>query len=378
MLTLVNLREYREPPPIADDLSLPAVTVIVPARNEAASIAACVESLLASPGLLLRVLVLDDASTDATAAIVEQQATRDDRLHLLQAAALPAGWNGKQHACWLGAQAATTPLLCFLDADVRLQPEALARMAALLVQGDGRTAAANGAGRYAAALVSGFPWEQTGTLLEWLLLPLIHFVLLGLLPMRMLRTTTEPGFAAGCGQFLLVDREAYFAAGGHAAIRATMHDGLRLPRLLRAHGYSTRLADLTGLARCRMYTSAAATWRGLEKNATEGLGSPRAIVPMTLLLGVGQVLPLPLLALAAIRLLQHPNRNLATASLAAAAVVLSYLPRILQQRRFRQLRRSTALHPIGVATLLLLQWFALGRKLLGRPATWKSRAYQAQ
>ena len=257
-------------------------------------------------------------------------------------------------------------------------------MAHLLLRGDGRPgpAASNGAG-----LVSGFPLEETGTTLEWLLLPLIHFVLLGMLPIALLRTTTKPGFAAGCGQFLLVDRAAYAASGGHAAIRETMHDGLRLPRLLRQHGFATRLADLTHLAHCRMYHSSAATWKGLSKNATEGLASPGAILPATFFLGLGQVLPLPLLAVALVRWLQQrtqspsidsrPNHALACIALSAAAVAFSYLPRVLAAKRFNQQLRSAALHPLGVATLLTLQWVALGRKLSGRPAIWKARSSSA-
>lgn len=363
LLTLLNLREYQKPPVAA--AGLPSITVCIPARNEAAGIAACVGSVLLSRGIAVSVLVVDDHSSDATAAIVQGIAAEDARVRLLASKALPAGWNGKQHACWQAAELATTPLLCFLDADVRLQPDALARMATLLRDGDCRRASAKPCG-----LVSGFPLEQTGTPLEWLLLPLIHFVLLGLLPMRLLRTTASPGFAAGCGQFLLVDREAYFAAGGHSAIRETMHDGLLLPRLLRQGGFATRLADLTDLARCRMYHSAATTWNGLAKNATEGLANPVVIVPMTLLLGFGQVLPAPLL-LAGLR--SAP----AAVLWASAAVVLSYLPRLLASSRFKQRPISAALHPLGVATLLVLQWYALGRKLLGRPATWKTRSYAA-
>ncbi len=364
-LTRKNLREYVAPPTAA--ASLPDVSVIVPARNEEAGIAACTGSVLDSRGIELQVFVVDDGSTDRTAAIVREMASADPRLHLLPAGPLPAGWNGKQNACFEGAQAATTPLLCFLDADVRLHPEALARMATLLMHGGTQP----GEQDTRAALVSGFPQQQTGTVLEWLLLPLIHFVLLGLLPMRSMRLTTESAYAAGCGQFLMVDREAYFAAGGHAAIRETMHDGLLLPRLLRRAGGRTRLADLTELATCRMYQSAASTWNGLAKNATEGLGSPRSIVPMTLLLGLGQVLPLRLLLIAVRR------RAYTALALAAGAVALSYLPRLLEVKRFRQRPAGAALHPVGVATLLALQWYALGRKLLGRPAVWKQRAYQA-
>ncbi len=377
-LTIANLREYREPP-LLGETEQADVTVIVPARNEAAGIAECVDSVLRSRDVSLRIVVVNDGSTDATADIVRELARRDERLLLLEADLLRTGWNGKQHACWQGAQAATTSIVCFLDADVRLQPAALARMATLLRHGDGRQGASAQIG-----LVSGFPLEQTGTALERLLLPLIHFVLLGLLPMRFLRTTTNPGFSAGCGQFLMVDRGAYMSAGGHAAIRETMHDGIRLPRLMREHGYATRLADLTALATCRMYRSGAETWNGLAKNATEGLGAPKTIVPATLILGVGQVLPLPLLAVAVARLVYRRNSgtesiagDVICVALAATAVCLSYLPRVLAVPRYRQSRLSAALHPVGVATLLALQWFALGRKLVGRPATWKSRVYQA-
>ena len=360
ILTLLNLREYRQPPllrPAADPVP-GLLSVIIPARNEQAGIAECLACVLASTGCTLEVLVLDDSSTDATAQVVAAVADRDSRVRLLHGTSLPAGWNGKQHACWLAAQQARGDRLLFLDADVRLQPEAAGRMSAFLM--------ATGA-----ALVSGFPRQVTVTPMERLLIPYIHFVLLGLLPMGAMRRSNAPGFAAGCGQFLLVDRASYFRCGGHAAIRATMHDGLLLPRLLRQHGLPTRLADLTELASCRMYRSAAEVWLGLAKNATEGLAAPARILPMTLLLGVGHVLPLPLLVAATIA----EDRPAALA--AGGALVLSYLPRVLEARRFRQSWLGAALHPLGMATLLALQWYALLRKLLGRPARWKERAYAA-
>ena len=199
-------------------------------------------------------------------------------MRLERAPALPAGWNGKQHACWSLAHVAKGEVLCFVDADVRLKPDAVSRMAGFLSKGNN-------------ALVSGFPRQVTETWLEWLLLPLIHFVLLGFLPMTQMRNGTDPSFAAGCGQFMMVRREAYFACGGHAEIRATMHDGLLLPRLFRQHGYRTDLADLTELATCRMYRNARQVWSGLAKNATEGIANPVRIGPISVLLVMGQVLP---------------------------------------------------------------------------------------
>ena len=360
VLFCINLRRYRRPP-AAGSLPLPAISVLIPARDEEASIASAVSSVLASTGVEFEIVVMDDASTDRTAAIVTQMAAQDPRVRLQQAPSLPPGWNGKQHACWALAQTARYPLLCFVDADVRLQPEALVRMAALLVRGQ-------------RGLVSGFPRQITETWLEWLLLPLIHFVLLGFLPVERMRRTTDPSFAAGCGQFILVDREAYCAAGGHAQIKATMHDGLLLPKLFRTHGFRTDLADLTTLATCRMYRNARQVWFGLAKNATEGIAAPVRILPISILLALGQILPFVLAAWFAAK----GGISLAVWIYLALGMAGAWLPRFLAALRFRQSWRSAALHPLGIAVLLAVQWYALWRKLLGGAVSWKSRAYAGE
>ena len=381
VLFCVNLRLYREPPP-AGSLPLSAISVLIPARNEEHGIAAAVQSVLQTNGVEFEVIVMDDASSDRTAAIVEAIAAADPRVRLQQAPALPAGWNGKQHACWALAHAARFPVLCFVDADVRLAPEALPRMAAFMLS-------------QKAALVSGFPRQITETTLEWLLLPLIHFVLLGFLPLSRMRKTTDPAFAAGCGQFLMVDRQAYFAAGGHAAIRATMHDGLLLPRLLRASGHRTDLADLTNLATCRMYTNARQVWFGLAKNAIEGIAAPARIVPITLILLLGQVLSFAyLLCVFGVLIFRLPfilfawhhrmfifditHSGTVTLISILAALVAAWLPRVLAVRRFRQDWRSALLHPVGILILLSIQWYALLAKSTGRAVEWKKRSYATE
>jgi cellulose synthase/poly-beta-1,6-N-acetylglucosamine synthase-like glycosyltransferase len=357
VLFCFNLRLYRSPP-LAPPGTRPSVSVLIPARNEEASIAAAVASILASEDAEIEVVVMDDASTDGTAEIVRGMAADDPRLRLATAPPLPPGWNGKQHACWSLANAARYDLLCFVDADVRVAPTAIARMAHFRATSS-------------SALVSGFPREITATWIEQLLIPLIHFVLMGFLPISRMRAGTDTALAAGCGQFLMVERSAYFASGGHAAIRATMHDGLLLPRLLRRYGYRTDLADITALATCRMYHNAAEVWQGLAKNATEGIAAPARIVPITLLLLAGQVLPF---ALAILLMVQHRVMSFAGAC-AGMAVVAAWLPRLLAVRRFRQPLIGAVLHPAGVLLLLAVQWYALLRKLRGGAVSWRSRTY---
>ena len=360
VLFCINLRRYR-PPPLASGVLQP-VSVLIPARNEERSIRAAVESVLASKGIEFELIVLDDASTDRTAHLVtELVPISNGRLRLAQAPPLPAGWNGKQHACWSLAHLARHETLCFLDADVRLAPDALVRMAAFLASGRAR-------------LVSGFPHQITRTWMEWLVLPLIHFVLLGFLPVSKMRSGTDTSFSAGCGQFFLLDRSAYFATGGHSEIRETMHDGLRLPRLFRQHGLHTDLADLTHLAECRMYTGAAEVWQGLAKNATEGIAAPARILPISILLLLGQVAPFLLAADLLLRRTTSPE----ILCYVIAAVVGAFLPRLLAVWRFRQPLRSALLHPAGIVVLIAIQWYALTRKLFGGNVSWKQRSYAGQ
>ena len=375
LLFIANLKLYRAPDP--GPISRTRVAVLIPARNEEQNIAACMEHVLRSLDADLEVLILDDASTDRTAAIVREIGTTDPRVRLLSSASLPAGWNGKQHACWQLAQASAAPFLLFLDADVRLHPAAITRC---LTE----------AQRTKVALLSGFPRQITVGFLEWMLLPLIHFVLLGFLPVARMRSTTDPALAAGCGQFLLAEREAYFAAGGHAAIRSTMHDGLLLPRAFRRAGFPTDLVDLTHLAEVRMYDSAAKVWQGLAKNATEGIASPGRIVPITILLLLGQLVPAFIAMLIALAMLAqvlngrvfgmgiHVTRPMVTTAslgIVLLAFCASYIPRLLAVKRFRQPLKSALLHPLGILLLLVIQWYALTRQILGKPVGWRQRAY---
>jgi hypothetical protein len=356
VLFVLNSRLYKPAPSPADPP--PAVSVLIPARNEERSIGTAVAAALASRRVELEVLVLDDHSDDRTVEIVAAAAACDARVRLLPAPTLPDGWCGKQHACHVLAEHARFPLLAFVDADVRLAPDALARLAAFIEQSG-------------ADLVSGIPRQETGTLSERLVIPLIHVLLLGYLPIALMRWCRHPAFAAGCGQLFLTRRSVYEAAGGHGAIRASMHDGITLPRAYRRAGRNTDLCDATDLAVCRMYRSGRELWLGLAKNACEGLAHPRGIVVWTLLLLGGQVLPFVLLAATACL---EPT----ALPLTGLAAALAWCPRLYAAIRFRQSWIGALLHPVGVAVLLAIQWYAAARALAGRPVGWKGRGQPAR
>jgi hypothetical protein len=136
-----------------------------------------------------------------------------------------------------------------------------------------------------------------------------------------------------------------------------------------------------------MYESARAVWSGLAKNATEGIATPARIVPFSVLLVLGQILPVfAALAWLAVCVsvvivgatFDQPVLAAAVTAAIALSVVASYLPRLLAVRRFNQPVISAVLHPLGVALLLLVQWYALTRQILGRPVAWRARSYSSE
>lgn len=359
----MNLFFYRRPRPapalVGDGARPAAISILIPARDEAAQIGGALHAVLASTGVDLEVVVLDDHSSDRTAEIVRAVAAADPRVRLAMAPPLPTGWSGKQHACHRLASLACHELMLFVDADVRFAPDGLARVAAFLQA------------HPAVALASGFPHQVTRTLAEKLVVPMILFLLLGYLPMPGLRWTVWPAFGAACGQLIAVRRAAYERAGGHAAIRSSLHDGLSLPRAFRRCGLRTDVFDATDVASCRMYEGARAVWAGFSKNATEGMATPAALPVWTVLLFGGHVLPFLLVAAAV--LLDLPPGVLLLAFLATG---LSLGLRLALALRFRQSWLGAVLHPLGVLATLAIQISALVRALRGAPPVWRGRSYR--
>ena len=353
-----NMRRYL--PACSDPERLKAasvipVSVLIPARNEESSIGPALDSILASQHAEFEVIVMDDASEDATSSIVSSYAQRDSRVRLAHSKGLPDGWNGKQNACWQLSQLAQFDRFLFLDADVRLSRDAITRIVA---EQDLRHA----------PLVSGFPFQETGTIAEKMLIPLMHYVLLGFLPIDQMRASSQPGFAAGCGQLFMAMREPYIQIGGHSAIASSRHDGIKLPKAFRKAGFMTDLFDATDVARCRMYHSMPQVVRGLLKNATEGIANPVLIGPFTVLLFGAAVLPLILLAIA-----WWYGASLWTWGFIRASIVLSWLPRIWGALRFHQSWLGVLLHPLSVAWFLGLQWTALILRGLRIQTRWRGR-----
>ncbi|KAA3646145.1 MAG: glycosyltransferase [Chloroflexi bacterium] len=246
-LTLKSLDSYAMP----DDW--PTVSILLPARNEADNIKACVWSLLAQDYPNYEVIVLDDSSTDETPEILGRIKSKEPKLKLIKGESLPDGWLGKHWACQQLAEAAQHEYLVFTDADTRHAPHMLRKSVAATLQED-------------ADLLSVIPKEETHSWAERLAMPIIPWSLHTFLPLWLSYRLPFSFLAAAIGQFILVRKSAYEQAGGHAAIRDNVVDDFALARRFKLLGLRWRLAEGVEYIRCRMYSTPRQVFEGLSKN----------------------------------------------------------------------------------------------------------------
>ena len=227
------------------------VSAIIPARNEEASIARAVESVAAQPEIS-EVIVVDDQSTDRTAEVLAELATRIPKLKILQTRALPPGWVGKNYAVALGADAAQGDWLLFTDADTCHMPGATRR-------------ALTDAVDHNAVLVSYSPEQELGSFWEHALVPFVYCRLSAKFSYARVNNPKLPDAAAN-GQFLMILRDVYQKVGGHAAIAGEVLEDVALARRVKQAGYQIYFTAPLGTVRTRMYRSFPALWEGWTKN----------------------------------------------------------------------------------------------------------------
>ena len=227
------------------------VTVIIPARNEAANIAQVVRSLAHQQGIR-EILVVDDESGDRTGEILAALEVEIPLLRTLRVESLPEGWLGKTHAAAQGARAATGDWLLFTDADTEHFPGSLAE----LVQR---------AEVERADLLSLSPGQETLTWWEKSVIPLVYVKLASLFRFEEVSDPSSAAAAAN-GQYLLVRREIYERCGGHEAVKSETLDDVELARRIKASGGKLLFLPGARWVRTRMYHSFGEMWQGWAKN----------------------------------------------------------------------------------------------------------------
>lgn len=258
-------------PPFSDG---PPLTVIIPARNEARNIESCLTSILASAYRSLDVIVVDDRSTDDTAARVARFLTlpgNGDRLRLVRGAELPAGWFGKQWAIVQGVRAARagrSDLLLFADADTTHTPDLIPRAVRVLATEK-------------VDLVTVLPRQAMETFWERVIQPHVFFALgLGVGDFRRLNRTRRVWKGIANGQFILTPRKTYEAVGTHEAVRHTVTDDLALAQAYIKADRDIFLVHAVEFMTTRMYASLGEIWAGWTKNLASG--APQMMPPIRL------------------------------------------------------------------------------------------------
>jgi chlorobactene glucosyltransferase len=358
--TLNNLRLIRRPLVQLAPERGPLVSILVPARNEARTIARCVVSLARQDYPRCEVLVLDDQSEDATAEIVELVARRYAQVRLVRGAALPPGWHGKAWACRQLAQASRGEWLLFVDADTVLARECVTTTLA--------TARAR-----RADLMTLIPRLEAGSVWEALLLATMPLTFAGFLPQGLVMGTRWPLVAGALGKFLLFRRETYLRIGGHEAVRTDIVEDMQLSRLVKRRGGQLVWIDGTALVRARPYHGLREAWRGIAKSSFAAINySQVALVPGIAVCAAILLAPYGF-AIAGIIERRTGAALLWLPLLQVALLLGSYL---LIVWRFRLPRRIVVLYAATILATILVTLQSAYQVTLGDGVAWKGRTYR--
>jgi chlorobactene glucosyltransferase len=340
---------------------LPRVSVVIPARDEADEIERTVRSHLAQEYPHIHVVVVDDRSRDGTGDIVAAIAREDSRVSLVRGAEPPKGWLGKPHALWLGARAADGDLILFADGDVRYEPRALAEAVAVMEE-------------RGLDLLAFFPRLEARGFWENVLMPYLAVaVFLGL---GFLATVRGVPIAMGAGAGNLVRRRVYDAIGGHAALRDSVVDDVRLAGTVKRAGFRVAAFRADDRVAVRMYRGFRGVWNGFTKNIAwvySGVGGA-LLFGLTILLLAVSIAPAAVLALAAVGL-TIPDRDVV---LAAVIFVSSVLVRGALAAALGDPLWPALAHPIMTAVWAGLMGRSLFHRFIRRRFTWRGREFDAR
>jgi glycosyltransferase involved in cell wall biosynthesis len=340
------------------------LSVVVPARNEAGSLGACLRSLTeqSEVGFALgrewELIVVDDASTDATRAIAEEASRAwPEGAIVLEAPPLDGSGalTGKNNACWAAAERSRGRLLLFTDADTVHEPGSLSRARRELE-------------KYDVALLSYSPRQIVPSLLQRMVMPLIFAELAKAYPPKRVNLAGDRTAAAN-GQFLMVTAEAYFAVGGHAAVGAKVLEDVALAENIKFSRRGIRLRYAPDALATRMYASDAAMVEGWTKNLALLFGRPVTMALFGLLaFALAVVLPLVALGYPFLTTLQRTLIGLVW-----LRGVWHFYARVAKSN-FPLLDCALSIFGIPVFAWLLLRSFVQVK--LQKAVTWKGRVYR--
>jgi chlorobactene glucosyltransferase len=362
MLNLfLNLRALKRPR--ADSRlpePAPLISVMVPARDEEANIETCLKSLQEQDYPNFEVLVLDDHSSDNTAAIVGRLAAADSRVRLFQSEPLPEGWAGKPFACYQLARKAKGSWFLFVDADTVHAPHMLRGVLPIAIEAK-------------SGMLSGFPRQLANSLPQKIAIPVLYFVIMSWLPIWWLHRSRKPRPSLAIGQFLLFPREDYWKIGGHRAVKSRIIEDVWLGVEINRSGGRHIAIDLSPVVSCNMYRDVGAMWEGFIKWMYSVAALSR--VGLAMLLIAGYVFYWAPFYWLWRELFVAPT---GWGPIIIFQVVMIFGLRWLVDSRFKEPVVSAFLHPLGFTFLVLTVLYAGSRQVVGAGVRWKNRLYSKE
>jgi len=340
--------------------SPPAVTVLIPAKDEGDGVRECIERVLALDYANFNVIVINDRSTDQTGRIMDDlAAAHPDRLRVIHIppGGLPAGWLGKCNALHIATRQVTAPWLLLVDSDVNVEPAALSTLLAVA-----------SARNYDAASI--MTRLECLDFRERLVLPIAAATVGGMTLMSYTNEDKKKRIAFANGQFFLIRRDAYESVGGHQAVKDNITEDVALARLLKQNDFRVRLYHGRNLASTRMHSTWKQMFNGWARIYSGVCNrNPGRIMLATLVIASG-LAAYPAL-IAGLGLPDWRWTTLAVAHLLLLTVVFAVIYRLSGNPR-----RYALLFPLAAPILIALFVNAIRACFTGKIA-WRGTSYTA-
>lgn len=337
----------------------PLVSIMVPARNEAENIKMCISSLTKQDYPNIEILVLDDNSNDDTSQIIKRISEKDDRVKLFTGKPLKEGWIGKSYACHQLAKHAKGKYFIFTDADTLHFKNAVSSSIGCLIKNK-------------LDALSAIPKQIMVSIHERLVVTWVHFGILSLLPLVMVKKSKYPLFCTANGQFMLFRRNVYKKIGGHRSIKTKILEDIHISKQVKRHGYKFMIFDGSKNIYCRMYRD----FRGLVKGFSKFMFAAFdfKVFNITVAISFVSVLflfPFILLPLG-ILLFNWPDLII---NLTIIQILIVLTMRIILSIRLRNRILDTIFHPVSMVYIILLCINSVLQSKFGEGAYWKDRSY---
>lgn len=229
------------------------VSILIPARNEGEDIIALLQSIVEQDYSSYEVIILDDNSTDDTYTLCDNFAAKNKRFKVIKGDVLPAGWLGKNYACHQLAQHATGDYLLFLDADEKVYNGLI-------------NSAVHRINLRGLSLLSLFTNQTMITPGEMMVVPLMHYILLNLLPLRLVYLVKSAAVGAASGQFMLFNAGDYKQYQWHQQVKNKVVEDVEIMKLVKASKLNGEALLANGMISCRMYKGYNEAINGFGKN----------------------------------------------------------------------------------------------------------------